>query len=40
MALAIPGLTAAVVIFLVQGKYSFSYISRQAASKPAELTPV
>ena len=39
MALAIPGPIAAVVIFLVQGKYSFSYISRQHL-QPAELTPV
>ena len=37
MALAVPGLIAVVLIILVRDKYSFSYLSRQEASKQAEL---
>jgi AAHS family benzoate transporter-like MFS transporter len=38
MALAVPGLIAALFISLVQDKYSFSYLSRQAASMQADVT--
>lgn len=38
MALAVPGLVAAVLIILVQDKYSFSYLSRPAKLPLSELT--